>query len=227
MRKHFVTGMVILLPVVLTILIIVFLVDLLTGPFIAWLETTLAHQEWAQGFLALPGAKTFLHYGGQVLILIALFFMTVLLGMVGRWFFFKSFLRLGDMILARIPFVNKVYKTSQDIIRTIFADKSKSFKQVVMVPFPEKGVYSMGLVSGDAPPACKASAKVDLVSVFVPTTPNPTSGYLVMYPREACIFLDMKVEDAVKFIISCGVIHEGTSEILQPQKQPELKPDLS
>lgn len=223
MRKYFVTGLVILLPVVLTIVILFFLINLLTKPFIGWVESLFAAQPWAQSFLEYPGAQTAVHYIAQILVLVALFFFTVLLGMFGRWFLFKSAIRVGDVLLHKIPFVNKVYKTSQDIIRTVFADKSKAFKQVVMVPFPEKGVYSMGLVSGDAPPMCKAGAKVDLVSVFVPTTPNPTSGYLVMYPREECVFLDMKVEEAIKFVISCGVIHHGSEDILEETGEEPAK----
>ncbi len=224
MKKYFVTGLVILLPVVLTVWIFIFLVEFFTRPFTGWLEGMLAVQPWAQEFLILPGAKTFVHYLAVFVVLICLFLSTVLLGMFGRWFLFRSALRMGDVILHKIPFVNKVYKTSQDIIKTVFASKSKAFKKVVMVPFPEKGVYSVGFVSGESPAMCRTATKADLLSVFVPTTPNPTSGYLVMYPREECVFLDMKVEEAIKFIISCGVIHRGKGEEVPNPTDLETEP---
>ncbi|MGE3953721.1 MAG: DUF502 domain-containing protein [Parachlamydiales bacterium] len=221
MKKYFATGLVILLPVVLTITILIFLVNLLTGPFIGALESAISGSPWAQHLYQVPGAKTIIHYGAQILILVFFFFFTVFLGMLGRWFFFKWLLNLGDYLLHRIPLVNKVYKTTQDIIKTVFSAKDRSFKQVVMVPFPMAGTYCLGLVSGEAPPKCKASAKSDLISVFVATTPNPTSGFLMMYPREACIFVDVKVEEAVKFIISCGVIHHGTHTPPEPEAVAE------
>ncbi len=225
MRKYFLTGLVIFLPAALTVAILVFLVNLLTKPFLGIIEWMIANQDWAQRLYASPAAERFLHYASQIAVLVFLFLFCVCLGMITRWFFFKSLIRFGDFLLHKIPFVNKVYKTSQDIIKTIFADRTKSFKTVVMVPFPLEGVYSVGLVSGDSPPKCKTAAKADLISVFVPTTPNPTSGYLIMFPREKCIFVDMKVEEAVKFIISCGVLHNGSleDEVL-PQEPCEEMP---
>lgn len=210
MRKYFLTGLAILLPLILTIWIVIFVVNLFTQPFLGIMEGLLATQEWAQNLYQWPGAQRALRILSQLFVLVFLFLFTVGLGAITRWFFFKSILKLSDKVLHRVPFVNKVYKTTQDIFRTIFHPQTKSFKQVVMVPFPLDGVYSLGLVSGESPHICKAGAKSDLISVFVPTTPNPTSGYLLMFPREKVLFVDMKVEDAVKFIISCGVIHKAT-----------------
>ena len=111
-----------------------------------------------------------------------------------------------DFILHKIPLVSKVYKTSQEVIKTIFMSNTNSFKQVVMVSFPLNGAYCIGMISNSAPKQCSDAAGDEMVSVFVPTTPNPTSGYLLMYRKKDVVYLDMKVEDAVKFIISCGVI---------------------
>ncbi len=200
-------------------MIVIFLVNILTKPFIGMVEWMLKHVNWAAPLYDRPGMENVIHIVSQVIVLFMLVGVCILLGMITRWFFFKWLIRFGDYILHRIPFVNRVYRTSQEIIKTIFSDRAKSFKTVVMVPFPLHGTYSLGLVSGDAPPKCKASAKADLLSVFVPTTPNPTSGYLIMVPREECIFVDMKVEEAVKFIISCGVVHHGNDQ------EPELPPE--
>ncbi len=224
MRKYFFTGLAILLPVVLTAAVIIFLVNLLTKPFVGLIDDyVLSSEALRQLTSRVPGMHYVIHYGAQIVVLLLLFWATALLGLIGRWFFFRSLIRMGDAVLHRIPFVNKLYKTTQDVIKSVFTDKSRSFKQVVMVPFPRDNTFSLGLVSSDAPPMCKAASKRDLLSVFLPTTPNPTSGYLLMFPREDCLFIDMKVEDAVKFIISCGVIHEGASTLVG-EVLPEADP---
>jgi uncharacterized membrane protein len=207
MKKYFITGLAILLPLAVTIGIVVFIVNFLTEPFIglvvnifvSWGLKAPEHYRW----IISPGI---LHYGSQIIILIGLFFLTVLLGFLAKVFLFKSLIRLSDYIMHRIPFINKVYTTSQEVIKALFYSPTKSFSKVVLVPFPSPYVYSVGLISGEALKACKAALNREVVSVFVPTTPNPTSGYLLMFKKEDVISLDMTVEEALKYIISCGVL---------------------
>ncbi len=196
-KKYFVTGLVILLPLAVTIAIIIFVVNFLTKPFMESVSHLLLHYGFSSQFIL---------YSSKVLILVALFGFTVMLGMVTRWFFIKSLFRLGDKILHRIPLVNTVYKTSQDIIKTLFVSDRSSFKQVVMVEFPRAGIYALGLVARESPPSCSSKAGVNLISVLIPTTPNPTTGFLLMMKAEELHFIDMKPEDAIKYIVSCGVI---------------------
>jgi len=206
MKKYFITGLVILLPLAVTIAIVVFIVNFLTKPFVGVVVSFL--KEFAllnKGFLFLSPEQVVL-YGSKFLILICLFLFTLLLGMIARWFFFKAFISLSDKILHRIPLINKVYKTTQEIIKTIFVTDKSSFKQVVMVPFPKEGTYVMGLVSRESPEICSEKVKAPMVSVLVPTTPNPTTGFLLMYKKEDLIYLDLKPEAAIKYIVSCGVI---------------------
>lgn len=219
MKKYFVTGLALLLPIVITIAVLVFLVNLLTQPFLGMLYAVIDRSGLGATLSNIPGAQQVIRVIGQIFILIFLFLGTVLLGMFARWFFFRWLLRAGDAILHRLPVVNKVYKTSQDIIHTIFRSKTRSFKEVVMVPFPTSETYCVGFISATSPPMCKAAVKKDLVNVFVPTTPNPTSGFLLLYPRELVYPVEMKVEEAVKFIISCGVIY-GSSPVDHPLHQP-------
>ncbi|HEY4832412.1 MAG TPA: DUF502 domain-containing protein, partial [Waddliaceae bacterium] len=115
--------------------------------------------------------------------------------------------------LHRIPIIKTVYKATQQVIKTIFGSTSRSFKRVVMVKFPTEGSYCIGLISSQAPSVCEKTAGTPLLTVFVPTTPNPTSGFLMMYREEEVIYLDMKVEDAFKYIISCGVIASNEKEL--------------
>lgn len=214
MKKYFITGLVILLPLAVTIAIVIFIVNFLTQPFIGLVSQFLSSiPSLNRDFLFLKQANV-LHYGSQILILICLFFFTFFLGMIARWFFFKSLISLGDKILHRIPIINKVYKTTQEIIKTLFVTDKNSFKQVVMVPFPNDDAYVIGLVARDAPNICKETTHKNLISILVPTAPNATTGYLLMYDREKVIYLDMKPEDAVKYIVSCGVITPEHQEIM-------------
>ena len=206
MKKYFITGLVILLPLVLTVAIFAFVVNLLTKPFVHAVEAFLSRfQIINKGFLFLSPEQV-LHYGAQALILIGIFFAVVLIGMFARWFFLKSVIHYSDKLLHKIPIINKVYKTTQEIIKTLFASDKNSFRQVVMVPFPHSSSWAIGLVSRESPKICADGVGEEMCSVLIPTTPNPTTGFLLMYRRSDLILLDMKVEDAVKYVVSCGVI---------------------
>ena len=206
MKKYFVTGLIILLPLTVTIAIIIFIVNFLTKPFIGFVMKYLAETKIKDlGFFILSQEQV-IKYGSQIIILIALFFLTLLLGYIARWFFVKTLISISDKILHKIPIVNKVYKTTQEIIKTLFVTDKKSFKKVVLVPFPKSNTYGIGLVSRESPKTCSKIQKKDLVSVFIPTTPNPTSGFLLMFEKKDLIFLDMKTEEAIKYIVSCGVV---------------------
>jgi uncharacterized membrane protein len=207
MRRSFLTGLIILLPLAVTIAIVIFIVNLLTDPFTGMVGSALEYTPLgsSQGFLFLTHDQL-VHIVSQVLVLILLFLVTIGLGFLTHLFFFHALLKTGDYLLAHIPVVNKVYKTSQEIIKTLIGSSKNAFKQVVMVPFPSSKVYSIGLISGPGPAHCAEALGESLISVFVPTTPNPTSGYLLMFKSEEVIFLDLKVEDALKYVISCGVV---------------------
>lgn len=227
MKKYFITGLVILLPLTLTILIVAFVVNFLTKPFMGLVIKILSQTKIQQIHTHLLSSDQLIRYGSQIIILIALVLFTILLGIFARWFIFNALIRLSDKILHRIPLVNKVYKTTQEIVKTLFITDKNSFKQVVMVPFPRDGLYSLGLVSRKSPDTCIEAAKKELISVFVPTTPNPTTGFLLLFKQEDLIYLDMKTEDAIKYIVSCGVIvppkKEETKEDNKKEKKIENK----
>lgn len=206
MKKHFVTGLVFLLPLVVTIAVIIFLVNFLTQPFIGLVSTILTKGHLVnRGFFFLTSEQV-VRYTSQLIVLILLFLFTVLLGMITRWFLFHYIFKVGDRILSRIPIVNTVYKTTQDIIKTLFVSDKNTFKQVVMVPFPRKDIFVLGLIARESPETCSQAANDELISVLVPTTPNPTTGFLLMVKKSDLIHIDMKPEEAIKYIVSCGVI---------------------
>lgn len=191
MKKYFVTGLIFILPLALTFWIVSFILGILTDPFFDLSRLLL------RGFGV--SSREALDLGSKLLALIFFFLVITLIGAIGRYFFFKYLIELSDAILHRIPVISTVYKTSQDLIQTVFTQDSKSFKQVVFVPFPHAGARTLGLVTQD-------NSLDGRVAVFVPTTPNPTSGYLLLFKKEDVVELDMKVEDALRYIISCGVL---------------------
>ncbi len=206
LKKNLITGLVILLPIAITIALLSFLINLFTAPFVDLVSSFLRKfQISSSGFLFLSSEQV-IRYISKLLVLCLLFIITVLLGMLTRWFVVHSLLSLTDKILRKIPVINTVYKASQEITKTFFKNDQTSFKQVVMVPFPRKDTYALGLVSKEAPESCSKLVGSQLISVLVPTTPNPTSGFLLMVDHKDLIYLDMKPEDAIKYVISVGVL---------------------
>lgn len=199
MKKYLVTGLVILMPVALTILIIGFLFKFFTTPLVDVVEP-LVHR------LALPhGLILFI---SRLLALAFLIVFIFFLGMLARWFVGKHFIAFTDRILYRIPFIRTVYKVSRDVIVALFStDGKKAFKYPVMVPFPQRPTFALGFQAGEAAHECEEKAGTSLVSVFMPTAPHPISGFLFLMPREDVYQLDMSNEDAFKFLVSCGMIH--------------------
>lgn len=200
MKKYFITGLVLLLPLALTLIIVLFVFNLLTEPFVGLMSEGLRHIGVFHHI-----SDTFLVVISKIAILILLFSFTVFLGILGRLVLANFFFELWEALLHRIPLVRSIYKTSQDVIKSIFTSTNGSFKQVVLVRFPNEHTYSLGLVTRDDINDLPAQLG-KLIAVFVPTTPNPTSGFLMLYPPSEVIYLDMTIEDALKYVISCGVI---------------------
>jgi uncharacterized membrane protein len=205
MKKYFITGLVILLPLALTIAIVIFIFNLLTEPFADIFKNIFAHYGFLQTGFLIWNADQIQKLISKILILFLFFFFTVGLGVLARWFFIHYLIRFWEEILHRIPFISSVYKTCQDVIKAIFTTQTKSFKQVVMVPFPNEETLALGLITRENLPSLRGDGQ-DMAAVFVPTTPNPTSGFLMVFKQEDLIYLDMKVEEALKYVISCGVI---------------------
>lgn len=209
MKKYFITGLAILLPAVFTIMIFLFIINLLTKPFVGIIEHTLDYYDLLDAPILFFSAKQVITFFSRLIILVLLFMITVAIGLLARMLIFHYLIRLGNYILHNIPFVNKIYKATQDVIETIFKDKATTFSQVVLIPFPEKSNLCLGLITNDPTTHEPVTDKHGNISVFVPATPNPTMGFMLLYKRDQLHFLDMSVDEAIKFIVSCGVMSEG------------------
>jgi uncharacterized membrane protein len=205
-KKSFKTGLAILLPVLFTFLILGFFINLLTKPFLHATESFLAsYSLFNHPFLFLQDHEV-LRIASKCVILIFLLVSIGLVGCLGRLFLITYLFKWGDAFLHRMPVINRIYKTCQDIIHTLFSPTSKSFSQVVFVPFPSSQSISVGLVTRDTVNICLNQSTCEVIPVFVPGTPNPSVGFMLMFKKEELIFVDMTVEQALKFVVSCGVV---------------------
>ena len=208
MKKSFITGLVILLPVALTFGIAIFLFNLFTRPFVPIVKIFLEKMPFALGHDTAVILSRFI-----ALILLCIFIL--ILGMIAQHFLFRSVANVTNYILFRIPFVNTIYKTSRDILSAIFSsDGKQGFKEAVAVPFPCLPHLCVGLSSGEAPAECVEKLGEPLVSVFAPTAPHPISGFLFLVPTNDVQTLEMTKEDVIKFLLSCGAIHPASEHPL-------------
>jgi uncharacterized membrane protein len=218
MKKHILTGLIILLPVVLTIMVIIFLFDFLTQPLFTIVNPLVELIEQRIGFEVPHEITLFLT---RLLSLIFLVLFIFILGAITQWFLIKSLMNLADRIMFRIPFIRTIYKVSRDIFSALFATEGKkAFKRAVMVPFPSEPNYCLGFVAGEVAPEIQEKIKTPLVSVFAPTAPHPISGFLFLVPEKEVHYVDMTNEEVVKFLVSCGMI------IPESEQKTENEDDL-
>lgn len=207
-KKYFFTGLAILLPAVLTFIIIAFIINLLTKPFLGPVVSIFdQHDLFNEPFLFFSGT-TVLLIASKIIILFALIAIIIGVGVLGELFLIRWLRHAGDFLLHRIPFLNKIYKPVQDIVHTIFVRKSEktSFSKVVLVPFPHRETLSIGMITNSGDMEGADLEYRDQISVFVPGTPNPAMGFMLMFRKEQLIYTDIKVDEAFKFCVSCGVI---------------------
>ncbi len=210
LRNIFITGILITVPVAFTLFILNFLFKLLDNLVVPWFIKTLIE-------IGTPIPEDF-RLPGLGLILIVLLIFVV--GVLTQSFLGGKLVQLGEMIVDRIPVVRSIYTGAKQVVTTIAEADTKAFRKVVLVEFPRKGIYSVGFITGYTEGEVQELTDAKLVNVFVPTTPNPTSGFLVFVANEDIIELTMTVEDGIKFIISVGIVtpeyHQG--KILELKK---------
>ena len=200
LRKCFISGLLVWLPIWVTLLVIKFLVDLLSKSLL--LLPTQYQPDVLLGF-HVPGI-------GVIITLLVIFFT----GVVAANFMGRRLVDLGDAFVGRIPLVRSIYTGVKQVTQTLFTPGGQSFRKVLLVEYPCAGVWSIAFQTGEA--SKKVSGALDLgpmVSYFIPTTPNPTSGFLMMAPKSKVIELDMSVDQALKFVISLGVVQPGSGPL--------------
>ena len=138
--------------------------------------------------------------------LIILIVVLIVVGMFAAGFMGKFFMRLGEWIVYKLPLISSVYSLLKQVFETFLSTKTQAFNKVVLLEYPRKGIWILGLVSSETKGEVKKLLKEEMLNVFIPTTPNPTSGFLIFVPKSETIELDMTVEEGIKFIISGGLV---------------------
>lgn len=192
LRKYIIAGLLVWLPLAATVVIVKLVVDLLDNIVLLFPPE---YQPTAVLGFSIPG------FG--IVLAISILLVT---GMLAANLFGRRLVEFWEAILNRIPLVRSIYNSVKQISATILDSNGKSFRKVVMLQYPRKGIWSIGFLTNEDVSTDIEGLNEDLAAVFVPTTPNPTSGFIIMVPRDDITELDMSVEDGFKFIISMGVI---------------------
>ena len=201
LRNNFLTGIVVIAPIGITLYLTWTIVTYIDAQIVPLLPDRWNPEKYLE--FTLPGL------GLLVFILFA-----IAVGSVAKNFFGRELIRIGERWVDRMPVVRSLYNALKQIAETIFTQSKNSFEKACIVEYPRKGIWAIAFVStdtrGEIP--SKAQNGDEMVSVFLPTTPNPTSGFLLFVPRKDVIFLDMTVEEAAKLVISAGLVHPPTPE---------------
>lgn len=224
LRSSFLTGLIVVLPVGLTI----YLVWAVIGWIDAWI-LPLIPGPWQPEVLVKrffgPDAQVPVRGVGVIVFLV----VTVIVGWIAKGLIGRSIIRSAERVVDRMPVVRSIYNGLKQIAETVFSSTGSSFTVSCLVEFPCKGTWSVGLISGRTKGEIGRKVPADdIITVFIPTTPNPTNGFLIFMPSRDVIVLDMSVEDAAKVIISGGLVFPPGSEDIEPNLPglfpPTVKP---
>ena len=212
LRNLFIAGLLVLLPISLTIFIITFIfqkLDNLLSPAFVKLLILLGLPLQADQFVMGLGV-------------VATIFIIIFTGLITKNILGKKLFRLGEIIVEKIPVARSIYSGAKQIIDAVSKSQLDAFNKVVMVEYPRKGLFSLGFVTCEARGEIQGKTKNKVVNVFIPTTPNPTSGLLIFVPKEDITPLTMSVEEGIKLVVSGGIVTPTEND--NPQKAKELKP---
>lgn len=217
LRASFLTGLVVIAPVGLTIWLIWSVVGWIDGFVLPLVPGSYKPDKLLQDLLGLdPEIQIDIRGIGVVIFLV----FTVIVGWMAKGFLGRSFIRFAESLVERTPVVRSIYSGIKQISETVFAQSERSFEQACLIEYPRRGIWAIGFISTDTKGeiAARANNANPMVSIFVPTTPNPTSGFLLFFPADDVILLDMTVEEAAKLVISAGLVYPNGKD---PSSPPE------
>ena len=215
-RASFLTGLLVTLPAIVSIAALMWLfktVSNLTDLLLFFVPQTITHADDGKGGV---------YWYWSLLALLVAAILISIVGVLARHYIGKRLLGWLDMAMMNVPLLNKIYGATKQI-NEAFTGNKNSFKTVVLVEFPREGMYSVGFLTSEQRAEVQLKTKENVVGVFIPTTPNPTSGFLVLVPEEKVTKLDMSVADGIKYIVSLGSI---SPEVLPPGNSPHPQPHL-
>ena len=204
LRNSFLTGVVVIAPVGLTVWLIWSVIGWVDGVVLPFVPSRYQPENILNTFLGLD-IKLQLRGLGVVFFLI----FTTFVGWLAKGLLGRSLIRSAERFVNRMPVVRSIYSGVKQIAETVFSQADRSFEKACIVQYPRKGIWAVGFISTSAKGEIRARVNdaQNLLSVFVPTTPNPTSGFLLFFPADDVIELDMSIEDAAKLVISAGLVY--------------------
>ncbi|MEX0302046.1 MAG: DUF502 domain-containing protein [Leisingera sp.] len=205
LRASFFTGIVVIAPVGLTIWLLWSVMGWIDSVVLPLVPTTFRPEQYIG-----------INLRGVGLIIFLLF--TIVVGWIAKGILGRSLISFAESLVDRMPVVRTVYSGIKQISETVFAQSERSFEKACLVQYPRKGIWAIGFISTTAKGEISERAETSggLVSVFLPTTPNPTSGFLLFVPEEDVIELEMSVEDSAKLVISAGLVYPNPKDPTQP-----------
>jgi len=207
LRTYFFTGILVTAPLGLTLYIVWIIVNFIDTK-IKSLLPVYYHPETYLPF-KIPGI-------GLLVVIVGL----TLIGALSAGVLGRIFVRLSERFVYKMPVVRSVYNAVKQIIETVFSQEATAFREVVMIEYPRKGIWSLGFLTGHTEGEVQELTDDDVLNVFIPTTPNPTSGFLLFVPREAVHHLAMSVEEGIKMVVSAGIV---TPKFRPPKKKDGMK----
>lgn len=208
MKRYLIAGLIVWVPLVITIWVLHLLVSTLDQTLLLVPESL--RPEHLIGF-AIPGLGVLL----AALIVLAT-------GIVAANFAGQRLIQFSESILGRIPFVKSIYSSVKQVSDTLLSDSGNAFRKALLVEFPHDGAWTIAFLTGTPPPSVAAHLSGEHVSVYVPTTPNPTSGYFIIVPKSRVRELDMTIEEALKYVVSMGVVAPRPTAL--PPSAPSVRP---
>lgn len=209
-KRYFITGLLVLVPLFITIWVLTILIGIMDQSL--WLLPYSWRPEALFG-MSVPGV-------GALLTLGIIFFT----GLVATNFFGRRIILFWEALLSRVPVVKSIYYSVKQVSDTLFSDSGQAFRKALLVQYPREGSWTIAFLTGKPGGDVANHLEGDYVSVYVPTTPNPTSGFFLMMPKEDVIELKMSVDDALKYIVSMGVV---VPEPVKRGRKPRAIPDNS
>ena len=201
-RASFLTGLVIVLPGVITLAVVKWFfgtVSSLTDLLLFFLPRDLTHDN--------VGSGPMFWYWSLLALVLAVALVTAV-GLLARYYMGKRMIAMADSVMLRVPVLNKIYGTIKQVDEAFKSGKKSSFQTVVLVEYPREGIYSVGFITSEQADEVQKKTNKKCVCVFIPTTPIPTGGFLIVVPEEDVIKLDMSVADGFKYIISIGALSQ-------------------
>ena len=219
-QKNFFTGLFIVLPIILSFSVFIFIINFIMNFFkIDPLLKLISKFIEKKGFESVDAGWLKVYF----IIVLIVFFVSILylIGLFARYLFIRKTIQFIESILYKIPIFNKIYITVKQIASAFKSAKATIFKHVVLIEYPRKGLYTLGFLTLKAEGEIQDFTQESVCSVFIPTTPNPTSGFLLMVPEKDIIYLNMSVEDALKLIISGGAVIPSKEKLIDDAFEEE------